>query len=91
MTLNGTLWHDNLVNWDGEGTVVHTHDQTGDPAFSGAGYHLRAGSAAIDTGMDAGVVVDVDGDERPWGAGYDIGADEFVMRHVYLPSVLKGR
>jgi hypothetical protein len=50
---------------------------TGNPRLD-ATYHLQAGSAAIDAGVNAGVLVDLDGDTRPLGAGYDIGADEFV-------------
>ena len=49
---------------------------TGDPQLD-ATYHLQAGSAAIDAGVDAGVTLDIDGQVRPWGAGYDIGADEY--------------
>jgi len=49
---------------------------TGDPKLD-ATYHLQAGSAAIDAGVDAGVTLDIDGQVRPWGAGYDIGADEY--------------
>jgi uncharacterized repeat protein (TIGR01451 family) len=50
------------------------------PAFvdpDAGDYHIRSGSGAIDTGLDAGVTQDIDGDSRPLGAGYDIGADEF--------------
>lgn len=43
-----------------------------------ATHHLQADSAAIDAGVNAGVADDVDGDRRPFGAGFDIGADEFV-------------
>ncbi|MFC1610752.1 hypothetical protein ACFL6C_07330 [Myxococcota bacterium] len=40
--------------------------------------HLEADSAAIDRGADLSpeIVDDIDGDERPLGAAYDIGADE---------------
>jgi hypothetical protein len=52
----------------------------GDPAFvnpSAGDYHLGQGSAAIDAGIDAGVTTDIDGDPRPLGLGFDLGADEF--------------
>ena len=42
-------------------------------------YHLRFGSAAINRGVDAGVTTDLDGNPRPYGAGFDIGAYEFVV------------
>ncbi len=43
--------------------------------------------------MDAGfplpwVTTDVDGDPRPLGSGYDIGADE-VYQKIYLPLVMR--
>ncbi len=40
-------------------------------------YHLRPTSPCIDAGTDAGVYTDLDGQDRPWGAGFDMGADEF--------------
>jgi hypothetical protein len=39
-------------------------------------YHLGAGSAAIDAGVNAGIAVDFEGDARPIGARPDIGYDE---------------
>jgi predicted outer membrane repeat protein len=97
-TLESTLWHDNTTDWGGEGTINHSLDYAGDPAFNapGAGdYHIGSGSAAIDAGVDAGVTDDIDGDIRPFDGdadgidGFDIGADEYVKWHVYLPLVLK--
>jgi len=57
--------------FDASGTV------TGDPLLSDDG-HIREGSAAIDSGIDSGILVDFDGDIRPQGAGWDIGADELA-------------
>jgi len=49
-----------------------------DPLFAGGGdYHLTGTSPCIDAGTDAGVYDDIDGDLRPRGAGFDIGADEY--------------
>ncbi len=42
-------------------------------------YHLQSGSPAIDAGTSTGApATDFDGVARPQGAGYDIGAYEFV-------------
>jgi uncharacterized repeat protein (TIGR01451 family) len=77
--LEATLWG-NETDWAGAGTIyTGTVNVWGNPAFMnpGAGdFHIGPGSVAVDTGVNAGVSTDMDGDPRPMGAGYDIGADE---------------
>jgi hypothetical protein len=62
---------------------------TGDPAFAAGGYHLTAVSTAIDAGLNAGVLTDVDGDPRPIGALPDLGADEAWPTSVFLPLAVR--
>ena len=58
--------------WSGVGNIE------ANPSFAGGvTYHLRPGSPCVDSGTDAGVYTDMDGQRRPWGAGFDMGADEF--------------
>jgi len=48
------------------------------PLFAGEGdYHLLLLSPCIDAGTDAGVYTDMDGQARPYGDGFDMGADEY--------------
>jgi hypothetical protein len=78
--MNSTLWYSNGTNWGGAGTLTHTGDYTGSPAFVDAGggdYHIGPGSAAIDRGVDAGVATDKDG--RPRDAHPDLGAYEAAV------------
>jgi hypothetical protein len=59
--------------WPGNGNI------NADPLFVGGDdYHLTEGSACIDVGTDTGVYADIDGDSRPYGDGFDMGADEFA-------------
>jgi hypothetical protein len=92
--LEATLWYDNGSDAGGGGVIytgmINVYDDPGfvDPAAWD--YHLIAGSAAIGKGVDAGVTTDLDGDERPQGARYDIGADEYPLPYgAYLPLVLR--
>jgi hypothetical protein len=79
VTINGILWDPGtpITVSSAAGASVSIQNQyTGDPAFSTDGYHLTLVSDAIDHGVNAGVNVDIDGDARPLGPGYDLGADE---------------
>jgi hypothetical protein len=63
-----------------------------DPVFAAPttdDYRLGPGSAAFDAGTDAGVALDVDGDVRPLGAGFDIGYDEFTPWKLLLAALMR--
>jgi putative cofactor-binding repeat protein len=96
-TLEATLWGSgpwsNLSDWVSEGAVTTgSVNVRGDPSFvnpAGGDYHIRPGSAAIDAGVDAAVAVDIDGETRPLGSGYDIGADEVWQQlQIFVPLVV---
>jgi len=93
VTVNGILWHGTpiTISQATTATVTVQNQHQGDPRFAADGYHLMAGSAAIDKGVDAGVDTDIDGDSRPQGSAPDLGADEFVSApgKLYLPIILK--
>ena len=92
--LTATLWGTgtwaNLTDWGGSGTVITgTINLWGDPDFlepNRGNYHIGPDSAAIDAGVDVGVLVDVDGEPRL--SVPDLGADEYTC-YVYMPVVLK--
>jgi uncharacterized repeat protein (TIGR01451 family) len=84
--LQATLWGTgtwaNTLDWGGSGTIATgTLNLRGAPDFLNAGggdYHIGPDSAALDAGVDAGVTIDMDGETRPAGRGFDIGADELL-------------
>ncbi|MCP4217192.1 MAG: hypothetical protein GY765_21285 [bacterium] len=64
------------------GETYGTNYQTGSPTFVSTvtpDFHLQVGSPAIDNGTATGVpATDYEGNSRPQGSGYDIGAYEYT-------------
>ena len=91
--LQATLWGSgawaNGADWSGAGGITTgTVNVWGDPAFinpNAGDYHILSTSAAVDAGVDAGVMTDIDGDPRPAAFGYDIGADEVLNGPALQP------
>jgi len=92
-----TVDHNLIDGYRGYEDEVYGEDYVeGDPRFVDApagDLHLRPESPAIDhASATAAPAEDWDGDPRPGGAGYDIGADEWWAAgpiQVYLPLVGK--
>jgi len=89
LSFGGVTFDYNLM-WNSNGTrprlygyTIQPHDKRGvDPRFVSNfnDLHLQAGSPAIDAGQRLEKVVgDFDGNPRPQGARYDIGAYEFPV------------
>jgi uncharacterized repeat protein (TIGR01451 family) len=83
-TLAATLWGSdawaNEIDWTGSGLIltgtINLWDQPGFVDPDNNDYHLSLTSAAIDQGLASGVGTDIDGEPRPFGSAYDLGADE---------------
>jgi len=88
LTLNGVLWFGTPITISQAATTTVTvqNQYEGDPVFAADGYHLTAGSAAIDRGVDAGVATDIDGNARPTGPAPDLGAVEYVPPTSWRPE-----
>jgi hypothetical protein len=88
VTFAGTLWYSNTIDWGGPGSIITgTHNDWGDPLFAADGYHVLPGSAAIDSGIYAGVMLDIDHHAR---VGIpDLGADELTSLHLFLPLIVR--
>jgi len=83
---------DNVINQEvvnqGSPTFISSGALTGLAKLDNS-YHLSYSSAAIGAGTNAGVELDIDGDERAVEPKYpDIGADEYYPR-LYTPLILR--
>jgi hypothetical protein len=71
----------NLFFGGGAAPSYLTGSISGDPMLAnpaGGDFHLTAGSAAIDAGKPTSVAADIEGNPRPQGAAFDIGAYELA-------------
>jgi hypothetical protein len=86
----GTYAHTGTVAAIGkELAIVGTNAIHSDPLLA-ADYHLRPGSPAVDTGRPISwLTTDLEGNPRPQGSGYDIGAFEGVRWDVFVPLALR--
>jgi hypothetical protein len=102
---NNILWEDSpdeIYNLGSSPIVTYSDIQGGftgtgnidaDPKFVDAAnedYHLQQGSPCIDTGTPSGApATDLEGNPRPQGAGYDMGAYEFLLaKTTAMPWIL---
>jgi hypothetical protein len=81
------------IFWNTYENFTTTVDIIADPLLT-ADYHLNPGSPAIDAGLTLPwLAVDLAGNPRPLGAGYDIGAFEMdlaaLIPKIYLPLILR--
>jgi hypothetical protein len=84
---NNVLWGNTTLF---TGTVISQSNALCNPAFVDSNdrdYQLSDSSCAIDAGaIITTVATDFEGDPRPMGAGYDIGADEYTRTHIISPT-----
>jgi len=81
-----TLFENNTTNYSAG--VISTHP-VAPPAMLLADYRIGSGSNALDHAPDLSWLAwDIDGDARPMGPAWDVGADEFWFQ-VHLPLALR--
>src|SRR5262249_17504007 len=71
-----------LAQWQARGHDAHSFITNSGALFVNAGandYHLSATSPALDTGTPVSLTLDLEGNSRPQGPKYDVGAYEKVQ------------
>jgi hypothetical protein len=90
------FYHDQNMTWAEwqaqsiSGHLFDPHSLTVDPMFlnpENYNFHLHRDSPAIDNGTNVGLRYDYDGNPLPQGAGFDIGAFEYLVGS-FLPGDL---
>ena len=84
-----TSFYSNTTNY--RTGIASGHDLHRKPEFvnpAEGDFHIEPTSAAVDAGANTRLKYDIDGDPRPLGRGYDIGADE-AWQHLFLPFATK--
>jgi uncharacterized repeat protein (TIGR01451 family) len=81
-TLNRSLWYNSTIpKWTGTGAFSENDPiPVGDPQFvdtDNGNFHIFGNSAAFDKSSVATVSKDIDGQSRPYGSAFDVGADEY--------------
>ncbi len=96
-----TLTHNNILTHATQYRVnevtlpLPTTNIAQDPQFVNGDrddFHIKAGSPAVDSGTPVAVALDIDGDKRPQGSGFDMGADEYLQEgrtYNFLPIIVK--
>ena len=85
----GAVTADHNLFWNASDPIVGTNAILQDPLLS-ADYHLRTGSPAVDAGLTIPwLTTDLEGNNRPQGSGYDIGAYEGAQEEILLPLVVR--
>jgi hypothetical protein len=96
--INGVLWFNIPITLTAEASTSSSiqHQVKGNPKFAVDGYHILVGSAAIDKGVMAGIINDIDSQLRPNpikpDGKPDLGADEWypaIDKFIYLPFVAR--
>jgi hypothetical protein len=88
---SSSIMADTNLFWNAADPIVGANAIRQDPLLT-ADYHLRLGSPAKDAGLTIPwLTTDLEGNPRPQGDGYDIGAWEGVAEpwRAYLPLILK--
>jgi hypothetical protein len=83
VTQSYNLSSDGTASGTGALTNKDPDDQFISTSAGSENLHLTFGADAVDAGTAASQAQDVDGDARPDGADWDIGADEFISPNVY--------
>ncbi len=86
---SSTITADTNIVWDDADPIAGTNAIHSDPLLT-TDYHLRPGSPAVDAGQPIPwLMTDLEGNPRPQGSGYDLGAFEGVQSNVFLPLALR--